>query len=496
MKKLDSSVCELARRDFGTYIAGFSPKFQRPPHVRLLIEKFEAVAAGRIRRLLISMPPRHGKTETISVHGPAWFLGREPESSVIFATHTAEFAEDIGRRVRNTLLTPLHQTIFPRSRVTPDSSAASKLALVAGGNYFAVGRGGALTGRGADLLILDDLLKDRDDAASPTIRRQLKDWFTTTAFTRLAPDGRAIVIGTRWHQDDLIGWLQTEHRDQGWEVLSLPALAEPGDPLGRAEGEALWPEKWSEASLAQTRAQMGSAAFAALFQGRPAALEGEIFKREWFRYYREAPALRAIVISLDTAFKAKASADYSVAQVWGVADAGYYLLDQFRARVEFPELQRVAEQLHAKWKARAVLVEDKASGQSLIQALQRSTRLPVIPVKVSTDKESRAHATTPLFEAGRVFLPEAARWIHDFTEELSTFPAASHDDQVDSLTQALSYLSRSSIGPVRIQAFPREAMRADVFEGSPGAHGGCHAGCEEDDEAPTAASRRDVYADY
>jgi len=435
-----SDVLSLARTDFAAYIAAFSPRFQMPRHVRLLVEKVEALVEGRANRLLISMPPRHGKSETVSAHGPAWFLGRFPERSVIFSSYSAELAEDFGRRVRNVLASPLHQRIFPGSQLSGDSAAASKLAMTAGGAYFAVGRGGALIGRGADWLIIDDPLKDREEAVSPTIRRQMKEWFTTTAYTRLAPGGVVWVISSRWSEDDLIGWLQREHAGEGWEVLNLPALAEENDPLGRAEGEALWPERYPVEVLQRMRMQIGSAAFAAVYQGRPAALEGTIFRREWWKTYRELPALESVVISCDSAFKAGASNDYSVLEVWGVSKTGFFLLDLVRRRLEFPELRQVAEQLAEKWAPRAFLIEDRASGQSLIQALRRDTRLPVLPIKVSADKESRAHAVTPLLEAGRVYLPDVAPWLIDFIEELSSFPAAPHDDMVDACTQALNYL--------------------------------------------------------
>ncbi len=456
----EAEVSALARADFAAYIAAFWPKFQLPPHVELLVEKFEAVTRGEIRRLIVSMPPRHGKSETISVHGPGFYLGRHPDRSVIFSTYSQDFADDFGRKVRNLLANPLHRRIFPRSKVSEDSAAISKLSTTAGGGYFAVGRGSGITGRGADLLIVDDPLKDREEASSATIRRQLQQWYAEVAFTRLGPGGAVIIISTRWHEDDLPGWLMREHAAEGWEIVNLPAFAESGDALGRVEGEALWPGRFPASVLHQIKAQLGSAAFAALYQQRPAAMEGKIFKREWWKFYREAPAFDRVVLSLDTAFKAGASNDYSVATVWGEAKTGYYLLDMFRARVEFPELQRVAESLAAKWNPSSVLVEDKASGQSLIQSLQRETKLPVLPVKVSTDKESRAHACTPLVESGRVFLPDGAPWLADYLDEMSSFPAAPHDDMVDSTTQALNHMRGQPFGGLLAYYLSLEAEAA------------------------------------
>ena len=442
-----SEMAALGRSDFAAFIAGLWLKFKLPRHVGLLVDRFERICRGEPARLIVSMPPRHGKSETLSVHGPAFYLGQHPDRSVIFTTYSQDFADDFGRKVRNILANPLYRAIFPKSRLSEDSAAISKLSLTAGGSYFAVGRGAGITGRGADLLLIDDPIKDRDEASSPTIRRQLQRWFAEVAFTRLHPGAAVIIVSTRWHDDDLSGFLLREHVAEGWELLNLAALAEPGDPLGRAEGEALWPEQFPVETLLRQRAQLGSAAFAALYQGRPAALEGAIFQRKWWKFYREVPVeFERTIISLDTAFKVGASNDYSVAQVWGRTRTGFYLLDQWRGKVEFPELRRMAEALAAKWQPHAVLVEDKASGQSLIQSLQRETALPVLPVKVDRDKESRAHAVTPLVEAGRVFLPEAAEWVANFLDEVSSFPAAQHDDMVDSMTQALNYLRESNSG--------------------------------------------------
>ena len=495
----DVDVLALARQDFATYISGFSAKFQLPPHIKLLVDRFESVIRGETRRLLVSLPPRHGKSETLSVHGPAFYLGRFPDRNVIFARYSQDFADDTGRRVRNILASPLHQRIFPGSRLSEDSAAAAKSHLTAGGAYFAVGRGAGITGRGADLLLIDDPLKDRDEASSPTIRKQLQDWFAQVAFTRLHPGGAAIVVSTRWHQDDLSGWLQREHPEEGWETLSLPAIAEVDDPLGRAEGEALWPEQWSLDALGRIRAQLGSAAFQALYQQHPAALEGSVFRRSWWQTFRELPTLENIVISADSAFKTGQHNDFSVLQVWGVAKTGFYLLDCWRGRVEFPELTRVAEAMAAKWQpVRAFLVEDAASGQSLIQQLKKDTRLPIVKIKVDRDKESRAHAVTPLVEAGRVYLPDSAPWLMDYLDELSSFPAAPHDDMVDATTQALNYLRSQSSGTPMIgrvgpsgwaAAFDRkwgtEDARVDFSKG-PQAQ-------DAEDDAESARRRRDPY---
>lgn len=257
---------------------------------------------------------------------------------------------------------------------------------------------GPITGRGADLLLIDDPIKNREDANSESYRRQVCEWYESTAFTRLQPEGAVILIQTRWHQADLAGWLLREHLEQGWTVLNLPALAEV-DEGWRQEGAALWEKKFPLKRLAQIREAVGGATWAALYQQRPAAAEGAIFKREWWRHHTPAtlPArFEQIVVSLDTAFKAGSSNDYSVGLVLGVGETGYYVLDLWRDRVEFPALMRQVEMLALKWQPDRVLIEDKASGQSLIQELQSNSRLAIEPVKVDSDKVTRARAIASL----------------------------------------------------------------------------------------------------
>lgn len=246
---------------------------------------------------------------------------------------------------------------------------------------------------------------------------------------------------TRWHEDDLAGRILASEDGPNWTVINLPALAEANDPLGREEGEALCPERYTEADLLRTKRVMG-ASFQALYQQRPAAEEGEIFKREWWQYYREAPKLKWIMQSWDTAFKKGAENDYSVCTTWGCTNTGFYLLDRWKEKVDYPTLKKTAKGMAAKWCPRTILIEDKASGQSLIQDLKTGTNLPIIAVPVDSDKNTRAHAVTPTVEAGNVYLPESAPWLQDYIDEHAVFPNGSHDDEVDSTTQFLNYVRR------------------------------------------------------
>lgn len=421
------------------YVREHDATYQTPWHVELIASKLEAVERGDIKRLMLFLPPRHGKSELASRYFPAWYLGRNPKRQVITACYAQGLADDFGRRVRNIMASPEHLGVFPGSSLSKDSQAAERFSTAAGGTYFAVGRGGPITGRGATLAIVDDPLKDREEADSETIREKLKSWYAEVLYTRLAPGAAVIVIQTRWHQDDLAGWLQAEHKAQGWDIVSLPALAEKDEPH-RREGDALWPERYSRDVLLATKAQMQSA-FASLYQQRPSAQEGAIFKRQWWGRYDAPPPFTRVVMSLDTAFKGGDENDYSVCTTWGETATGYYLLHVWRGRVEFPALLAMVLTLADQWKPNVVLVEDKASGQSLVQVLRDQTRLPVHPVRVTADKVSRANAVTPTLEAGKVLLPVAAGWLDDYLDELSQFPNAAHDDQTDATTQALEYLT-------------------------------------------------------
>jgi predicted phage terminase large subunit-like protein len=444
-----ADVLKLARMDLACYAMAMWPRFELAMHLRLIADRLEAVERGDTRRLMVFTPPRHGKSLLGTQIFAAWYLGCHPDRSIITASYGQELADDFGRRVRNLVSDPIHRAIFPECRLADDATSMRRFSTTAGGSYYAVGRGGAITGRGADLLLIDDPVKDADEARSELTRRGLHEWYSSVARTRLQPGGAIILISTRWHEDDLSGHLLRESGGKDWHVLSLPAIAETDESFRRA-GEALWRERFPLAALEETRREIGVAAFASLYQQRPAAAEGTVFKREWLRYYREQPVCKRIVQSWDTAFKTGSENDYSVCTTWGVAENGYYLLWFWRGRVDFPELKRLAVSLAQGWTPSAILVEDKASGQSLIQELRYQSPLPIIPVKPDSDKMARAQAVTPLFEAGKVSLPESAPWLHDYVEELASFPTGAHDDAVDSTTQALNYIRHQQVHTVAI----------------------------------------------
>jgi predicted phage terminase large subunit-like protein len=436
-----AELLPLARTDLAVFAALVWPEFELAPHVKLLVSALEQVERGEQRRLMVSMPPRHGKSLLCSTLLPAWALGRNPLRLLIGASHSQELADTFGRRVRNLLLDDRFRAAFPGCRLSEDSAAASRFDTDGGGSYFGIGRGGGLTGRGGDLIVIDDPLKDAQEASSPGIRQQLKDWYSAVVYTRLQPGGAVVIVTTRWSLDDLSGWLLREHRDEGWRLISLPALAEPGDALGRAEGEALWPSRFPVPVLERTRAQLGSRAWLALYQGRPVPEGGAIFKTEWFATYREAPQFERVVQAWDTSFgKGGADNDFSACVTVGATKSDFFVLDVTRGRWSFPELQRRMAGLAEWFSPTEIVVEDVGSGTSLLQVLRGETTLPLHAVKPEGSKDFRAQLVSPLCEARKVHLPEVSSWKAAFLDELLTFPQAAHDDMVDAFVHALTRL--------------------------------------------------------
>jgi len=431
------------------------PEYQVPPHLQALSDALESIERGELKRLMVLIPPRHGKSELISLRFPCWYLARHPEDYIVQAGYAESIALTHSRKARDIFISPAMSRLFPDIRyrperpgqetVIPERQAAHEWGTKQGGSYYAVGIGGGLTGRGFNIGIIDDPVKDEEEAASQTIRDKVWEWYKTVFRTRAQPDATIIVVMTRWHQGDLVGRLlkqalEDPTSDQ-WRVLHFKAIH---------DNKALWAERYPLGVLENIRSSIGGRAFESLYQGNPTAAEGQIIKREWWKYFREPPQFGRTIHSWDTAFKDKSQNDYSVCSVWGESQNGYYLLDVWRAKVEFPELKRVAVALYERDTPNLVIVEDKASGQSLVQELQRNTRIPVFPFKVDSNKVARANSVTPLIEAGKVYLPENAPWLFDYIEELSAFPNAEHDDQVDSTTQALAFM--------RGQPEPEEAV--------------------------------------
>lgn len=407
----------------------------------VLCEKLQQVEAGKIDRLIVNMPPRSGKSCLISETFPGWFLGRNPECKVLLAAYDQALAEKFGR-LNKTKLEEYGQQIFGLEISKMKSSQTEWEFSRHRGGMKASPIGAGITGFGADLLIIDDPHKNASEADSETVRQRIWDEWSMTLSTRLEGKRLVVIVATRWHDDDLCGRLLRNEPGR-WHVLSLPALAEDNDPLGRQPGEALWPEGGFDVEAYEAiKRQSGSRAFAALYQQRPTPEGGNIIKGEWIRHYQTLPVkFDRLWQSWDMTFKSGTETDYVVGQVWGKVGGEFYLVDQIRARYSFTQSVQAVKTMSARWpKATAKLIEDKANGPAIIDMLKRE--LPgIIAINPGrADKVERCHAIEALWEAGNVLLPERGAWVGDFMDEVVAFPAGVHDDQVDAMTQALNWI--------------------------------------------------------
>jgi predicted phage terminase large subunit-like protein len=402
----------------------------------------EAIAKGN-GRIIVCLPPRHGKSELISHWIPVWFLNNWPDQSIILSSYEADFAAGWGRKVRNTINLNHDKLNF---QLAADSASASRWNTKQGGGMVTAGAGGPITGRGGNLIIVDDPIKNWMDAQSETLRLRLIEWFFSTLYTRAEPNATIIIIQTRWHEQDLVGEIIANHAED-WCNIKLPALAENTDPLNRSLGEALCPDRYNESALIQIKKTIGTSMFEALYQQNPAPPEGHIFKRDWWKYYDvdNPPPFLGIIQSWDCAYEIGMKNSFSVGQTWGVTENGFYLIHQFRDKLEYPDLIRAVQKLAEKYNPEKIFIEYQAAGRSLVQDLLRKTRLPIRAAKTQRNsKETRALMVTALIESGKVYLPERVPWLEVFLHELTMFPAGKHNDQVDALSQALGLLKNVS----------------------------------------------------
>ena len=433
-------IRDQARDQFMPFVHHVYDGFVEGRHHRIIAEKLERVARGELKRLIVNMPPRHSKSEFASYLMPAWFLGRNPKLKIIQATHNTELAVRFGRKVRDLLATPDYRVVFPDTDLKADDKAAGRWGTVEGGEYFAAGVGAAMTGRGADLLIIDDPHSEQD-ALSSTAFDHAFEWYSSGPRQRLQPGGAIIVVMTRWGQKDLTGQvLKMQAADSmadQWEVVEFPAILPSDKPL--------WPEFWKLDDLIKVKASLPVGKWNAQWQQNPTAAEGAIVKKEWWNVWEheDIPPVKYIIQSYDTAFSKKETADFSAITTWGVfrndetgAD-NVILMDARRGRWNFPELKGVAAEEYEYWEPDMVIIEAKASGQPLTDEL-RAAGIPVMNYTPSKgrDKITRMHTVAPLFEAGMVWAPEQ-KFADEVIEECLAFPHGENDDFVDSMTMAL-----------------------------------------------------------
>ncbi len=396
-------------------------------------------------QLLVSLPVRHGKSELLDLWTPAWFVSLHPDRNVILTTYSGELSESFSRRCRNTLREI--QTV----QIAEDSQAAHRWHTAQGGGMVAVGVGGTITGRGGHLILVDDPTKDSEEADSETIQRKQIDWFDSTLWTRREPGAVVVVLMARWHSADLYGYLRNDPKHAGkWREIRLPALAEADDPLGRAEGEALCPDRYDRESLLSIKAAIQPRWWQSLYQQSPTSAEGAEIKRTWWRYYDELPVrpdqMECIVASWDCAFRDSDGSDFVVGQVWGAYGSYRYLLDQVRARMDFTETAKAVLSTYEKWKPHATLVEAKANGDAVINVLHSAVS-GLVAVEPQGGKEARVRACSPQIQAGNCILPRTP-WASELVEEAAAFPLGKHDDMVDACSQALNWLLHHNTTPV------------------------------------------------
>jgi predicted phage terminase large subunit-like protein len=427
---------ELARRSLIDFGRRTIPEFQSPRHLQHIANLLEAVERGDLRRLLITVHPGSGKSVLLQAFA-TWYLGRNPRRRIIAASAGAELAERNSRASRSLFTESAWPFPVALSKAT---TAQNRWETTEGGGLFAVGVGGGITGWRANLLLLDDL---QNDSLSVGERESLWQWFREILMPRLEPNGAVVLVQQRWGEDDIPGRIMESAEAPDWRVVRLAALAEPGDLLGRPVGESLWPQRWPVSELERQKIAMGSRAFECAFQGNPIPAEGNLIRAEWLQRYNEPPTEFAkIVCALDAAAKVGVANDYSALVKIGVAKGAFYVLDVWRAKVEFPALiRRVAALGDETPKPSAIYVEDASNATALIQALKRDAHLPIVPVAAKGSKMSRVEGITGTLEAKKVFLPKEAPWLLDFERELLSFPSGKHDDMVDALTLALSRLT-------------------------------------------------------
>ena len=431
---------EICKTNFLEFIDHMWDGFICGRHHKIFAEKLEGIANGTIKRLIVNMPPRHTKSEFASTYFPAWIMGRDPSRKIMQTTHTGELAVRFGRKVRNMMDSDIYKQIFPEVSLSSDSKSAGRWETNKSGEYFAAGVGGAITGRGADLLIIDDPHSEQD-AMSPTAMESCWEWYTSGPRQRLQPGGSIVLVMTRWSGIDLTAKLleaQKEALADQWEVVEFPSIfPETENPL--------WEEFWSLEELLKVKASLPVMKWNAQWMQTPTSEEGSIVKREWWQKWESdsLPNVSYIIQSYDTAFSKKENADYSAISTWGVfrpdedSPDSIIVLDCQKGRYDFPELKRLAMEEYKYWEPDMVLIEAKASGTPLTHELRR-LGIPVVNYSPTRghDKTTRMHSVAPIFESGLVYAPQKA-FAEEMIEECASFPFGANDDLCDTMTQAL-----------------------------------------------------------
>jgi predicted phage terminase large subunit-like protein len=444
------------------------------PHIEVTASKLADVREGRTRRLIMNVPPRHLKSHLGSIAFPAWCLGHNPSTQLICVSYAQDLSNDLATGSRGIMMSDWYPKVFPKTLLTSPRPALQELRTTLGGHRLATSVGGVLTGRGADIIIIDDPLKPMD-ALSDSLRQTANDWFDHTLLSRLNDKrtGAIVIIMQRVHEDDLVGHVLGQ---EDWEVVCFPAIAEEDEvhhyktPSGprvfrRRKGEVLQPEREPLEIVEAQRQTMGMYAFAAQYQQAPVPIGGSMIKLAWFKRYTQQDkpeSFDLVVDSWDTANKVGELADYSVCTSWGIKGKHHYLLHVFRKQLEYPDLKRAVRQHCADYSANVVLIEDKASGTQLLQELRCDGLHQATRYKPEGDKVMRMYAQTATIENGFVHLPMEAPWLADFLHEIVAFPNGKYDDQVDSTAQFLDWRKAPMVAYGAYEYMRREAEKAQA----------------------------------
>jgi predicted phage terminase large subunit-like protein len=440
---------EIARKSYLDYVVyTHEGRYKKVPHTEFIgniiqnaINKKKQMRDGVIptanQYIALNMPPRHSKSMTITESLPSYYLGHFPEDRIIEISYNDTFARKFGKKNKEKVR-QFGKDLFD-IEIAKDSSAHDEWTLDNNiGGMISRGVLSGITGQGADLMIIDDPIKNREEADSETHREKIWDEWIDSFSSRLHPGAIVILILTRWHEDDLQGRLLNHEYGEplNWQVYNFPLEAEENDILGRVQGEPLWPERYGKTFIEERKRYPSS--FNSLYQGRPTSQEGNILKRDWWKYYDKLPHIVTKVMSVDATFKDEADNDYVAIQVWGKTGPNMYLIDNMKARMNFPTtLQAIRNMKQKHPDTGTILVEDKANGPAIIAMLHKEMG-GIIPVKPEGGKVARVNAVSPHIESGNVFIPRQAEWLHDFVEECASFPKGKHDDQVDAMSQALN----------------------------------------------------------
>jgi predicted phage terminase large subunit-like protein len=416
-------------------------KYTSPKHISELNRLLLQINEGKLSRLAVFMPPRHGKSELISKYFPAYYLATHPDNRVILASYEADFAATWGSKARDILKEHGHS--FENNITLDDRSAARNRFGIKDhqGGMITSGVGGPITGKGADLLIIDDPIKNSEEANSQIYRDKILEWYKSTAYTRLEPNGAIILIMTRWHESDLAGMILANSKED-WTILKLPAIAEDNDLIGRKPGDALWPERFNYKRLQEIKTELGDYLFSAMYQQRPQPAGGGILKQKWIKYYQpeELPPLEELNIyqAWDLAISTKETADYTVCTTIGVLDeTKIYVLDWYRDRINFPTQLKMVEKLADDWNPLQIGIESNAYQTALPQQLKETSMLPVKEINQTKDKVTRIQSGLIYFEQGKILLPKKHPELQNFINEYVYFPKGKHDDMLDSMELAI-----------------------------------------------------------